>query len=167
MGLTARMRARVITVSDRSAASERPDRSGPILVEALEAARFVVDTDLIPDGADSVSAALQRALEAGVRLVVTTGGTGVGPRDRTPEGTARVLERELPGLAEALRARGAKKTPHAWLSRGLAGVTDARDGRPACLIVNLPGSPGAARDGAAVLTDLAPHILDQLDGLDH
>lgn len=161
------MRARVITVSDRSAAGLRPDRSGPILVDALTAAGFSVDTDLVPDGAASVTAALHRALESGTQLVVTTGGTGVGPRDRTPEGTRGVIQRELPGLAEALRAAGAVSTPHAWVSRGLAGVVDAHAGAGGALIVNLPGSPGAARDGAALLPELAAHILDQLNGSDH
>lgn len=161
------MRALVITVSDRCAAGERADRSGPLLVTALTEAGYEVDAEVIPDGAESVAAALTRGLDAGARLLITTGGTGVGPRDRTPEGTRGVLSRELPGLAEALRAAGASATPHAWLSRGIAGVVDAATDHPGALIVNLPGSPGAARDGAAVILPLAPHVLDQLTGGDH
>ncbi|MFV0453383.1 MAG: molybdenum cofactor biosynthesis protein B [Propioniciclava sp.] len=161
------MRARVITVSDRSAAGERADRSGPVLVEAFTAAGFTVDSAIIPDGAAPVAEALTAAVASGAQLIVTTGGTGVGPRDLTPEGTRGVIDRELPGVAEALRADGARTTPHAWISRGIAGVVDPRAGLPGSLIVNLPGSPGAARDGARVLTPLAPHILDQLTGSDH
>lgn len=164
--MTARS-ARVITVSDRSTAGLRDDRSGPLLVDALVDAGFRVDRDLIPDGADSVTRAIRRAADAGVELIVTTGGTGVGPRDRTPEGTRDILDRELPGVAEALRARGAAVTSHAWISRGLAGVIDPTDVRPGCLVVNVPGSPGAARDAAGILVELAPHILDQLSGSDH
>ncbi|MFV0407312.1 MAG: molybdenum cofactor biosynthesis protein B [Propioniciclava sp.] len=159
--------ARVITVSDRSAAGEREDTSGPLLAAALAHQGYSVDTDLVADGAASVTAALMRARGIGARLIVTTGGTGVGPRDQTPEGTAVILDRELPGVAEALRIRGAESTGHAWLSRGIAGVVDAHGDQPGSLIVNLAGSPGAARDGAAVLAELAPHILDQLAGADH
>lgn len=158
---------RVITVSDRCAAGTREDASGPLLVTALSEAGYRVDLVVVPDGEDSVRNALLEALDAGARLVVTTGGTGVGPRDRTPEGTRSVVDRPLPGVAELLRARGAEKSPHAALSRGIAGVVDAVDGAGGALVVNLPGSPRAAAEGVAVLLPLVRHVLDQLTGGDH
>lgn len=155
--------ARVITVSDRSAAGLREDRGGPLAVSLLRDAGFVCgDPVVVPDGADNVEAALRAAVAAGTGLVVTTGGTGIAPTDRTPEGTARVLDRELPGIAEELRRRGLADTPLAVISRGLAGVAD-----PATLVVNLPGSTRAVASGIAVLAELAPHVLDQLAGGDH
>lgn len=160
-------RSRVITVSDRSAAGTREDRSGPVLAEAIAAAGHEVTVVVVPDGEDSVCRAIRAAVADGVRLVVTTGGTGVGPRDRTPEGTRAVLDRELPGVAELLRARGARASDHAALSRGVAGVVDRTDTRPGTVVVNLPGSPKAAAEGAAVLLPLVDHVLDQLDGGDH
>ncbi|HYP72862.1 MAG TPA: MogA/MoaB family molybdenum cofactor biosynthesis protein [Microbacterium sp.] len=154
--------AAVITVSDRSAAGVRADASGPAAVAALREAGFECpDATVVPDGADAVEQALRAALAAGARLIVTNGGTGVAPRDRTPEGTARVIERELPGLAEELRRRGTADTPAAVLSRGLTGVTDR------ALIVNLPGSPRAVGTGIVVVVDVAAHVLAQLDGGDH
>lgn len=161
------MKAHVITVSDRCAASVRNDRSGPIIADALTAAGWSVTAAIVPDGADAVCAAIQSGLDGGVDLVVTTGGTGVGPRDRTPEGTRPLLDRELPGIVEALRAQGGSVSPHGWLSRGVAGVVDRRDGRPGALVVNLPGSPGGARDGVRLLLGLVPHVVDQLAGGDH
>ncbi|MGB3731081.1 MogA/MoaB family molybdenum cofactor biosynthesis protein [Microbacterium sp.] len=154
--------AAVITVSDRSARGERVDASGPIAVEALHGAGFDIDDAMIvPDGADEVERILRDTLQRGIRLIVTTGGTGIGPRDRTPEGTARVLDRELPGIAEELRRRGAVEKPAAVLSRGLAGVAgDA-------LIVNLPGSTAAVRDGIRLVLEIAHHALGQLEGEDH
>ncbi|MFV9426494.1 MogA/MoaB family molybdenum cofactor biosynthesis protein [Microbacterium sp. S1037] len=155
--------ARVITVSDRSAAGLREDRGGPLAVSLLREAGFDCDEPVVvPDGADSVEAALRAAISAGARLVVTTGGTGIAPTDRTPEGTARVLDRELPGIAEELRRRGLSDTPLAVISRGLAGIAD-----PGTLVVNLPGSTRAVASGIAVLAELAPHVLDQLAGGDH
>lgn len=152
----------VITVSDRSAAGVRADASGPVAVAALRAAGFACSAaTIVPDGADAVEQALRAAIAAGARLIVTTGGTGVSPRDETPEGTARVLDRLLPGIAEELRRCGAADTPAALLSRGLAGVSgDA-------LIVNLPGSPRAVATGIPVVTTVAAHVLGQLEGEDH
>ena len=160
-------RARVITVSDRSAAGERPDGSGPILVAALESAGFEVSAAIVPDGEDSVRAGLLAALADGVRVILTTGGTGVGPRDRTPEATLDVIDRSLPGVPEALRIQGSANSTHAALSRGVAGVVDASDGSPGAVIVNLPGSPKAVSEGAAVVLPLVGHVLDQLSGGDH
>jgi len=156
--------AAVITVSDRAATGEREYRSGPVAVAALrEAGWSCGDAVVVPDGADPVEAALRAAMAGGARLVVTSGGTGVGPRDRTPEGTARVLSRALPGIAEAIRRDGAAETPTAVLSRGLAGVNDAH----AALVVNLPGSPAGVAAGIRVLLGVAAHVLEQLDGADH
>ncbi len=151
----------VITVSDRCAAGEAEDASGPVLVEALARVVEPVHTALTPDGADSVRQAIADAISAGSRVVVTTGGTGIGPRDKTPEGTAEHLATLLPGIPEALRAADAT-VPGAALSRGLAGLT--ADG---ALIINLPGSRGAATTAAAVLPRIIEHALDQLAGGGH
>lgn len=156
--------AAVITVSDRSASGERPDGSGPIAVEALREAGFSCDdAAVVADGADSVEAGLRAAIAAGARLIVTTGGTGVGPRDLTPEGTSRVVTRSLPGIAEELRRRSVVEKPAGMLSRGVAGVVDG----PGALIVNLPGSPRAVASGIPVILSIAGHVLDQVRGSDH
>lgn len=152
----------VVTVSDRSAAGVREDTSGPVAVAALRDAGFACDAAVVvADGASSVETALRTALDSGARLIVTTGGTGLGPRDETPEGTARVIEREIPGLMEELRRRGAAEKPAGMLSRGLAGT--ARD----ALIVNLPGSPAGVASGMPVILSVARHVLDQITGGDH
>lgn len=152
----------VVTVSDRSSAGLRVDSSGPVAVAALREAGFAcADAVVVADGADSVESALRAGLADGARLVVTTGGTGLSPRDETPEGTARVLEREIPGIAEELRRRGAAEKPAGMLSRGLAGVAGG------ALIVNLPGSPAAVASGIPVVLSVARHVLDQLSGGDH
>ena len=157
-------RAAVITVSDRSAAGEREDASGPVAVQALRDAGFACeDAVIVADGADSVERALSAFVEAGVRLIVTTGGTGVGPRDATPEGTARLLTREVPGVAEELRRRGVAEKPAGMLSRGLAGVIDPYG----AFVVNLPGSPAGVASGMPVVLSIARHVLDQVSGGDH
>lgn len=158
--------ARVITVSDRCAAGEREDRSGPLAAELLAALGVQVDeVAVVPDGVESVAAAIRAGLAAGVRLVFTTGGTGVSPHDWTPEGTEPLLAAQLPGLAEQIRQRGLGLAPAAMLSRGLVGVTGRGPG--AALIVNAPGSPGGVRDAVAVLGSVLDHVISQLDGEDH
>lgn len=152
----------VVTVSDRSAAGERADESGPVAVAAMRDAGWTcAEATVVPDGADSVEGALRAALATGATLVVTTGGTGVGPRDRTPEGTARVLDREVPGIAEELRRIGAAEKPAGMLSRGLAGVAGS------ALVVNLPGSPRGVASGMPVVVSVAAHVVSQLSGGDH
>lgn len=156
------IRALAVTVSNRAAAGVYADKSGPVLVELLTSAGCAVDGPLVvPDG-EPVEAALRDALAAGYDVVVTTGGTGLTPGDLTPEMTRRVLEREIPGIAEALRSAGAAAgVPSAILSRGVAGVA----GRT--LIVNLPGSSGGVRDGMAVLASVLGHAVSQINGGDH
>lgn len=156
-----------ITVSDRCSAGLAEDRSGPILADALREAGHEVTARVIPDGEESVATTLRELIGQGARLLVTTGGTGVAPRDRTPEGTRLVLDRELSGVADLIRAGGLAASPHAALSRGIAGVVDARAGHPGAFVVNLPGSPAAVRDAMPVVLALVDHVLSQLEGGDH
>jgi molybdenum cofactor synthesis domain-containing protein len=156
------MRALVVTVSNRAAAGVFADRGGPVIAAALAELQFEVDGPQVgPDG-DPVEAALRAAVGAGYDVVISTGGTGVTPLDLTPEMTRRVLDRELPGMAEAIRAYGlANGVPTAMLSRGVAGVADRT------VVVNLPGSTGGVRDGMAVIGPVLRHVVDQVHGGDH
>ena len=159
-------RAVVITCSDRAAADIYEDRSGVVLRDGLANLGFEVDAPVVlPDDAPLIAQAIADAVDGGARIVLTTGGTGVGPRDVTVEATRPLLTYEVPGIAERVRAAGLAVTPLSSLSRGLAGVVDR--GGPRAFVFNAPGSRGGARDALAVLAPVLTHIVDQLDGADH
>jgi molybdenum cofactor synthesis domain-containing protein len=153
--------ARVITASNRAAAGVYEDRTGPLIVDWLRVRGYDVAAPVVvPDGGP-VAAALREAVAEGIQVVITTGGTGITPTDRTPEATSSVLDYEIPGLADAVRAAGLPEVPTAALSRGLAGVAGKT------LVINLPGSTGGVRDGLGVLDGVLDHAVDQVGGGDH
>jgi molybdenum cofactor synthesis domain-containing protein len=152
----------VVTVSTRAAAGVWEDRSGPVLRDGLLALGLVVDGPVVVADGDAVEVALREGISAGYDVILTTGGTGLTPTDLTPEMTARVIERVVPGIAESVRAAGvANGVPTAMLSRGLAGTAGGS------LVVNLPGSTGGVRDALDVLRDVLLHAIEQIPGSDH
>jgi molybdenum cofactor synthesis domain-containing protein len=156
------IRALALTVSNRAAAGVYEDRSGPLLAELLRAAGCEVDGPVVVADGSPVELALRHAVDAGYDVVVSTGGTGFTPMDQTPEMTRQVIDREAPGIAEAVRAAGvAAGVPSAMMSRGVAGLAGTT------LIVNLPGSGGGVRDGMAVLSQVLAHAVEQAHGGDH
>jgi molybdenum cofactor biosynthesis protein B len=150
------MKARVITVSDRVSRGEADDRSGPTAVEKLAAFGIQAQVEVIPDGIEPVTEALERCVREDLELVVTTGGTGLGPRDVTPDATAQVIERPAPGLAEAMRAVTFGRNPHGMLSRGVAGIAGST------LIVNLPGSVKGVEESLDVIGPALDHAVSLL-----
>ncbi|GGA67870.1 hypothetical protein GCM10011490_18090 [Pseudoclavibacter endophyticus] len=166
-------RATVITVSDRASMGLRDDETGPVIVEALREAGFdVAEPVVVPDGTLPVRDAVRAAHEAGSRVIITTGGTGIGPRDRTPEGVEPLLDLKLPRIIDAIAGHGGAPAT-ALLTRGVAGVIGGDSAayrtmmRPPSLVVTLPGSPGGVRDGLAVLLPIVHHAIGQLDGAGH
>lgn len=152
----------VITASNRASAGVYKDLSGKDLKDGLTKLGYqVMGHKLVQDDVNQIATTIKSAISEGIDLIVTTGGTGISPTDVTPEATKPLLQKELPGLSEAMRAFSREKVPTADLSRGLAGVNGKS------LIINLPGSPGAVRDGLVIIERLAPHIHEQLAGNDH
>ena len=160
--MSERLQATVVVASNRAAAGVYDDTTGPLIVESLEALGFEVTGPKVVSDGEPVGQAIRLAVSSGARLVVTTGGTGLTPTDLTPEVTAELLDREVPGIAEAIRRHGvAQSVPTAALSRGLAGV------HRHALVVNLPGSRGGVKDGLAILEPLVVHAVEQIVGSDH
>jgi molybdenum cofactor synthesis domain-containing protein len=156
------MRAAVITCSNRSANGERADDSGELLAQSLrDAGHDVVHRVIVPDDVERIQLAIRHSLDAGARLVLTTGGTGLTPTDVTPEAVTPLLDKQIPGIAEALRQADRERVPTSVLSRGVAGSIGT------ALVVTLPGSPGGVRDGVRLLLPLVEHAVDQLGGGDH
>jgi molybdenum cofactor synthesis domain-containing protein len=152
----------VITASNRASAGVYADTSGEVLAAGLAKLGYELkDPIVIPDNISQIQAAIEMSLASNVDLIVTTGGTGVSPHDVTPEATAPLIKKLLPGISEAFRAFSRERVPTTDLSRGLAGVTGSS------LIINLPGSPGGVKDGLAIIERLAGHVHDQIAGLDH
>lgn len=152
------IRAVILTMSDKGSKGLRADESAPVIKEFLETLKAqVIQSEIIPDEKDLIREKLLK-YSAMAELIITTGGTGLGPRDMTPEATREVIEREVPGIAEAMRAYGLLKTRRAMLSRGIAGV------RGKCLIINLPGSPKASREGLEAIIEILPHAIETLMG---
>ena len=156
------LKAGVVVASNRAAAGVYDDETGPLIKAALRASGFVVlSVTVVPDG-EAVTVAIRELVDLGARVVITTGGTGLTPTDRTPEATRQIIDREVPGIAEAIRAAGvAKGVSGAALSRGVAGIVDD------CLVINLPGSKGGVRDGLAVIEPMLVHAVEQIRGSDH
>ena len=152
--------AAIVTLSDKGSKGEREDESGSIIREMIEGIGASIEHyEILPDEQQGIVVLLKRLSDAGnIDLIVTTGGTGVSPRDVTPEATREVIERELPGMAEAMRAESLKKTPHAMISRAVAGI------RKRTLIINLPGSPRAVRENLAVVLPALPHVIEKMKG---
>jgi molybdopterin adenylyltransferase len=154
------LRVAIITLSDKGSRGEREDESGMIIQEMIRSiGASVGHYEVLPDEKQSIVEVLSRLSDSGtIDLIITTGGTGVSPRDVTPEATREVIERELPGMAEVMRAESFKKTPHAMISRAIAGI------RKRTLIVNLPGSPKAVRENLAVILPALPHAIEKING---
>ena len=154
------MKAAVLTISDKGSAGQRQDTSGPAVAEVLKAiGAEIVRYEIVPDEVDAISGKLMEYADSlALDLVVTTGGTGVAPRDLTPEATLKVIDREVPGMAEAMRMESFKKTPHALISRAVAGI------RKQTLIINLPGSPRGATENLQFILKAIPHAVDKIKG---